>query len=243
MRKDPAKHPVQIQHYGNNVLAASRKRTLDRSSPDTVRGYWVREAVLHDLYIRIGGSYAGTATTSLENNQNDVLVDHAWLWRADHGNTGTTGWDINRADHGLIVEGSNVTALGLFAERYQQSQIVWKATGGPTIFMECEPPYDPPTQAAWTNGSENGYPCYEVAGNVASHEAVGLISWTFFRAPPPNVIYARSAVKTPSHRTCVSQTPAPEKSSARADSSTCSTMSADRSTPPVRPRWWSACRL
>ncbi|MBB3224906.1 adenylyl cyclase [Pseudoduganella umbonata] len=156
---------------------------------------------LHDIFIRIGGSYAGMATTSLEINQNDVLVDHAWLWRADHGNPDTVGWDINLADHGMIVNGANVTALALFAEHYQKTQVLWNANGGRTIFMECEPPYDPPSQARWMNSmgntAENGYPCYEVAGDVTSHEATGLISWTFFRAPPPTVIYARSAIKAP----------------------------------------------
>lgn len=156
---------------------------------------------LHDIFIRIGGAYAGMATTSLEINQNDVLVDHAWLWRADHGNPDTVGWDINLADHGLIVNGANVTALALFAEHYQKTQVVWNANGGRTIFMECEPPYDPPSQDRWMNRmektTENGYPCYEVAGNVTSHDATGLISWTFFRAPPPAVIYARSAIKAP----------------------------------------------
>jgi hypothetical protein len=152
---------------------------------------------LHDIFIRVGGAYAGSATTSLEINQNDVLVDHTWLWRADHGNPNTAGWEINLADQGMVVNGANVTALGLFAEHYQKSQVVWNANGGRTIFMECEPPYDPPSQALWMNGLENGYPCYVVANNVVSHDAVGLISWTFFRAPPPNIIYARSAIKAP----------------------------------------------
>ena len=114
------------------------------------------------------GSYAGHATTSFEINQDNVLIDHTWLWRADHGNRGTTGWTVNTGDHGLVVNGDHVTALGLFVEHYQQAQMVWNGDAGQTIFLQSEAPYDPPSQAAYMNGAENGYPFYQVADNVRS---------------------------------------------------------------------------
>ncbi len=45
--------------------------------------------VLSDVFIRVGGSVAGKAVVSMEVNSDDVIGDHAWIWRADHGNSGT----------------------------------------------------------------------------------------------------------------------------------------------------------
>ncbi|WP_052387891.1 hypothetical protein [Dactylosporangium aurantiacum] len=50
---------------------------------------------LHDVFFRIGGAIAGKATVSLRINSNDVIGDHAWIWRADHGNSGTVGWNTS----------------------------------------------------------------------------------------------------------------------------------------------------
>jgi hypothetical protein len=149
---------------------------------------------LNDVFVRIGGTWAGYARTALEVNQDEVLIDHTWLWRADHGAPGTTGWTINPSETGLVVNGNDVTALGLFVEHHEKTQVLWNGEGGRTIFFQCEPPYDPPTQALWMNGAENGYPCYQVADDVRTHKATGLISWVLFFAGPMRV---HSAYKAP----------------------------------------------
>jgi hypothetical protein len=158
----------------------------DRSNP----------TLLSDVFVRVGGSYAGHATTSFEINQDNVLIDHTWLWRADHGNKGTTGWTVNTGDHGLVVNGDAVTALGLFVEHYQKTQIVWNGNAGRTIFLQSEAPYDPPNQAAYMNGSENGYPFYEVSQDVSSHEASGMTAVTLFLFSP-TPIFIQSAYRAP----------------------------------------------
>lgn len=53
---------------------------------------------LHDVYFRVGGAAVGKATTSLVVNSDDVIGDHMWIWRGDHG-TGI-GWNTNTADTG-----------------------------------------------------------------------------------------------------------------------------------------------
>ncbi len=136
---------------------------------------------VQDVFFRIGGAGAGKATTSLLVNSNNTLIDHIWAWRADHG-TGV-GWTVNTADTGLIVNGNNVTALGLFVEHYQKYEVVWNGQGGRTIFFQNEMPYDPPGQAAWRGGA-NGYAAYKVADTVTSHEAWGLGSYCNFTADP-----------------------------------------------------------
>jgi len=151
---------------------------------------------LSDVFVRVGGSYAGShATTSFEINQDNVLIDHTWLWRADHGAKGTTGWTVNTGDHGLVVNGDHVTALGLFVEHYQKTQIVWNGDAGQTIFLQSEAPYDPPDQAAYMNQTEKGYPFYEVAANVQSHDASGMTAMTLFMAKSP--IFIHSAYRAP----------------------------------------------
>jgi hypothetical protein len=90
------------------------------------------------------------------------------------------GWTVNTADHGLVVNGDRVTALGLFVEHYQKEQVLWNGTGGQTVFYQSELPYDPPSQSAWMDGTANGYPSYVVADRVSSHTAYGLGIYSFF---------------------------------------------------------------
>jgi hypothetical protein len=139
---------------------------------------------VQDAFFRIGGDIAGKATNSLVVNANNTLVDHIWAWRADHGNSGTTGWTVNTAAHGVVVNGNNVLATGLFVEHYQNYDLQWLGNGGETIFFQNEMPYDPPNQAAWMNGSSNGYAAYEVGPSVTSHQAYGLGSYCYFNVNP-----------------------------------------------------------
>jgi hypothetical protein len=137
---------------------------------------------LQDVFLRIGGATPGKATTSLVVNSDNVLLDNIWAWRADHGNG--VGWTSNTADTGVIVNGDNVTAYGLFVEHYQKYQLIWNGENGKTIFFQNEMPYDPPNQAAWTHDGVNGYAAYKVADSVETHEAWGLGSYCFFNVGP-----------------------------------------------------------
>ena len=136
---------------------------------------------IQDVFFRIGGRIAGKATTSLLVNSNNAIIDHIWAWRADHGSG--VGWTVNTADQGLIVNGQNVTAYGLFVEHYQKYEVTWNGNGGRTYFFQNEMPYDPPNQATWRTGA-NGYAAYKVADGVTSHEGWGLGSYCFFNVNP-----------------------------------------------------------
>jgi hypothetical protein len=147
--------------------------------------------VLSDVFFRIGGSVAGKANISLQINSNNVIGDHSWIWRADHGNGGTVGWTVNTARNGLIVNGNDVTFYGLFVEHYQQYQTIWNGNGGRTYFYQNEMPYDPPNQASYMNGSTQGWAAYKVADSVTTHEAWGLGSYCFFSSNS-SVVNARA---------------------------------------------------
>ena len=61
---------------------------------------------------------------ALEVNSDNVLIDHTWVWRADHGVEGFSGdterWNTNTGRNGVVINGDDVTATGLFVEHFQQ---------------------------------------------------------------------------------------------------------------------------
>jgi hypothetical protein len=143
--------------------------------------------VLSDVFARIGGATAGQATQTLQINSGNVVGDDLWLWRADHGNSGTVGWTTNTAANGLVVNGANVTMYGLAVEHYQAVQVQWNGNGGADYFYQSEMPYDPPSQSAWMDGSSDGYPSIAVASSVTSFQAYGLGVYCFFDVNPSEV--------------------------------------------------------
>jgi len=134
---------------------------------------------LYDVFFRIGGAEPGKATSGLVVNSNNVILDDIWSWRADHGNG--VGWTSNAADTGVIVNGDNVTAYGLFVEHYQKYQVIWNGNGGTDIFFQNEMPYDPPSQAAWMEApGVDGWAAFKVANTVTSFSGYGMGSYSFF---------------------------------------------------------------
>jgi hypothetical protein len=150
--------------------------------------------LLSDVFFRIGGATAGKATISLVVNSDNVILDDIWAWRADHGNG--VGWTNNTADTGVIVNGDNVTAYGLFVEHYQKYQVIWNGQGGTVIFFQNEMPYDPPSQADWKEApGVDGWAALKIANNVTSFKGYGMGSYSFFNQGVN--IYAANAFKVP----------------------------------------------
>jgi hypothetical protein len=134
---------------------------------------------VYDVFFRIGGAEPGRATNSLIVNSDNVILDDIWGWRADHGSG--VGWTDNTANTGLIVNGNNVTAYGLFVEHYQQHEVIWNGNGGTDIFFQNEMPYDPPSQAAWMEApGVDGWAAFKVANTVTSFKGYGMGSYSFF---------------------------------------------------------------
>ena len=166
---------------------------LDVGTPHAHKSDPANPTSRQDIFFRIGGATPGKATTSLVVNSDDVILDDIWAWRADHGNG--VGWDANTADTGVIVNGDNVTAYGLFVEHYQRYDVIWNGENGKTIFFQNEMPYDPPSQSAWMHDGVNGFAAYKVADTVKAHEAWGLGSYSFFNTGQP--IHAARAFEVP----------------------------------------------
>jgi hypothetical protein len=150
---------------------------------------------LQDVFFRVGGPHIGKATISLEVNSDHTILDDVWAWRADHGVPGSVGWTVNTADTGVVVNGDDVTATGLFVEHYQQYNVIWNGERGRTVFFQNELPYDAPNQAAWQHDGVNGYAAYKVADTVQTHEAWGLGSYIFTNVDP--TLHATQSFEVP----------------------------------------------
>jgi hypothetical protein len=152
------------------LLRVGRKHNLLRWSTPS------NPTTLSDVYFRVGGPHVGKTDTALQVNSNDVLIDHTWVWRGDHGVEGFTDtqrWNTNTGRYGAVINGDRVNANGLFVEHFQKYNTVWNGENGRTILYQNELPYDPPTQADWMNGDVEGYAGYKVGDHVRTHTLYG----------------------------------------------------------------------
>ena len=165
----------------------------------SARDHAADPTLIADLFFRVGGAAVGKATTALEVNSRNVIGDHLWIWRADHGDKEGgrvhVGWDESIGEQGLVVNGDNVTMHGLFVEHFRRHNTMWNGENGRTFFYQNELPYDPPSQAAWRADSPRGWAAYKVADHVRRHRAVGLGVYANFMADPSIVLH--SAVEVP----------------------------------------------
>lgn len=148
---------------------------------------------LSDVYFRVGGPHVGKTRAVLTVDSDHVLIDHTWVWRADHGVEGFTAgaegdtdrWRINTAANGVIVTGDDVTATGLFVEHFQQHNTIWTGERGVVVLYQNELPYDPPTQGDWTQPDGTlGYAAYVVGDAVQRHTLYGGGAYVYHRNNP-----------------------------------------------------------
>jgi hypothetical protein len=105
---------------------------------------------LHDVFFRVGGAGPGSAGVNLEVNSNDTIIDHTWIWRADHGIRRRLDHQPQRQRprrqrqqrHRLRPLRRAPPAISSPVERQR----------GRTYFYQSEIPYDPPDQQSYTSG-------------------------------------------------------------------------------------------
>jgi hypothetical protein len=168
----PANSPTLLQIGTQHASNGAARDNNGWSNPADPTG-------LQDVFFRIGGPHPGKATLSLEVNSDNVILDDIWAWRADHGNG--VGWTANTADTGVVVNGDNVTATGLFVEHYQKFQVIWNGDNGTDIFFQSEMPYDVPSQAAWMSSpTTDGYAAVLVSPTAQHFTGYGMGTYSFF---------------------------------------------------------------
>ena len=178
----------------DNLVVVGKKNGNNGSK---ARAMVTNPITLSDVFLRVGGPQIAKVDVALKVNSDHVLIDHTWVWRADHGQEGLpkdtvtrfegdtnnngrydddARWEQIIGNYGVVVNGDNVTATGLFVEHFQKNNTLWNGEGGTTIFYQNELPYDPPTQEAWNagNGGDSlGWAGYKVADDVKTHNLYG----------------------------------------------------------------------
>jgi len=160
------------------------------------QGSTSQPGVISDVFGRVGGSndsrYSQVSTEMMiQINTNDIIVDHTWLWRADHDVGGLVYDSRNPVQNGLQVNGSHVRAYGLFVEHTLGDLVSWNGDNGEVYFMQSELPYD----VSQTNYANQGKTAYKLGNSVRNHHAYGVGVYSYFR---DNNVTINSAISGPS---------------------------------------------
>jgi hypothetical protein len=183
----PVNSPTLLQIGTQHASNGAARENNGWSNPADPTG-------VQDVFFRIGGPHVGKAAVSLQVNADNVILDDIWAWRADHGNG--VGWLINTADTGVVVNGENVTATGLFVEHYQKFQVIWNGSNGTDVFFQSEMPYDVPGQEAWMSSpTTDGYAAVLISPTAQHFTGYGMGTYSFFNQGKD--IFAAHAYEAP----------------------------------------------
>eukprot|EP00927_Polykrikos_kofoidii_P072722 TRINITY_DN68806_c0_g1_i1.p1 TRINITY_DN68806_c0_g1~~TRINITY_DN68806_c0_g1_i1.p1 ORF type:complete len:590 (+),score=78.93 TRINITY_DN68806_c0_g1_i1:53-1771(+) len=158
----------------------SKSHALISVGTQPTAGDALNPILLADVFARVGGPDSDPVESHamMEINASHVVLDNVWLWRADVQNTHRS----RDCQHGLVVNGHNVTAYGLASEHEQSDNVVWNGEDGRVYFYQAEldglatneddktPDYGP-----------NGVSGYRV--NAKRHLAVGVGVYCWFSNP------------------------------------------------------------
>uniref|UniRef100_A0A7S2JLI1 Uncharacterized protein n=1 Tax=Haptolina brevifila TaxID=156173 RepID=A0A7S2JLI1_9EUKA len=138
---------------------------------------------MQDLFARVGGA-DGTASdpvgvqTMVHIQSGHVIGDNLWLWRADHAVGGAVSKATNPCDHGIVVDGDDVTMYGLAVEHTWKDLVLWNGDRGKTFFFQSELPYI----ATQQEFGDPGYAGYHVSSSVKEHGGWGIGVYSNFDA-------------------------------------------------------------
>lgn len=155
------------------------------------RIYSVDPIVVHDLFVRVHAERSEAVSarcgTMVRIAADHTIVDHAWLWRADHDSEAHFEHMENPVRHALEVDGRGVTVYGLFAEHTLDDLVVWRGEGGSVYFYQSELAYDAPPKAGWDHAG------YVVTAERHTAVGVGVYSYFFNNVSVSSGILARNA--------------------------------------------------
>ena len=102
---------------------ATKSDVLIRWGTNPSYGNPLAPGIISDVFARIGGPNDSrytevSAQKAMEINNQYVIIDHTWLWRADHDIGGKVYSEKNPTENGLVVNADNVRAYGLFSEHH-----------------------------------------------------------------------------------------------------------------------------
>lgn len=140
--------------------------------------------VVHDLFVRVYAERLAPrrarARTMVAIHADHTIVDHTWLWRADHDSVDHFEHGENPVEHALEVHADHVTVYALFAEHTMRELVLWHGEHGRIFFMQSELAYDAPA------GSGSVAPGYVVTAQQHTAVGVGVYSYFFYEASAPS---------------------------------------------------------
>jgi hypothetical protein len=147
-----------------------------------------------DLFIRAGGSVAGTSKIGAIFNSNNTVLDHCWIWRADHG--AGAGWlsDTTTVRNGIVINGNNCITYAQMVEHWQKYNTIWNGNNGQQYFYQNEISYNVPNQASFMEGSTLGIPSIKVTDGVTKFYGWGLGVYSNFQT---SGLVETNAIETP----------------------------------------------
>jgi len=74
---------------------------------------------LHDVFFRVEVLELVEHRSIWGSNSNDTIIDHTWIWRADHGSG--VRWNSQYLHNGLWLTANNVTVYGPSVEHHHKS--------------------------------------------------------------------------------------------------------------------------
>ena len=123
------------------LLGAGSQRSdqLLKWGTDPSQGNPDAPGIISDVFMRVGGRNDSryeevTAQKMLVINNQHVIIDHTWLWRADHDIGGSVYNEKNYVETGLEVNADNVKAYGLFSEHTLKDLVSWNGNNGEVYF-------------------------------------------------------------------------------------------------------------
>jgi hypothetical protein len=158
----------------------------------SVRDNGANPTLVCDIFGRVGGGGAAQAKAQVILNSNDAVLDHCWLWRADHGSG--AGWTSNPCLNGIIVNGSRCITYGAQVEHNQQHNVIWNGDAGRMYFYQNELPYDVSTQSQFKDGNKNGWSSIYVAPGVSTFAGYSLGIYSYFNR---SFVEEANAIETP----------------------------------------------
>ena len=137
--------------------------------------------LLSDLFFRAGGQSENDTSidTAFVANQDKIIGDNFWIWRADHGKN--IGFTKNYAKSGCQINGQDIIWHALLVEHFYEYQTIWNGENGTLVFYQSETPYDLPDQSYWMKDDEAlseeeklGFASYKVNNDVMNHKGYGI---------------------------------------------------------------------
>ena len=140
--------------------------------PDAPQKNLKNPHLIQDMFCRtLIGSECGTM---LEINSKGTLLQHAWLWAADHTENEDEGLgpDVAVSQHGLVVNASDVKAYAIFSEHHSKENVLWTGSNGKLFFLQSEFNYWSAAVPEWD------FPSLRVTGN--NFFGTNLAAYSFF---------------------------------------------------------------